>query len=421
MLQRFWRIVQVTVLVVGLVLSFFVVIELLRAYVILRAVHPVLGTLFALALGLGILALLVWYVATIGRRPVALHAPVGVEPTTAAGRPLRAYARFQIRLMRRLATNTFLPPDLQERLLRQTDRLREALAAGDEAADLRRCVLDAEELAIAPALVPLDTQARQEVSRGVRDVMLAVTLSPWRSADLVVVLYRNLRMTMRLSEIYNTRPPLREQGAILRDVFMVVASVNIFNYGSNLLQNLTSSVPLLGRFADDIAEGVGAGLMTSVTGHAALDRCRSFGRWNQEEAEHTIRQKLREFLDDVKRIVIGDVLQRIRKPVEAQIPVAARPPKMQEEIRSGVTAAIDATAAVMDSFLLRPVAAVSRGAVDSSLALGRAVALGSAITWQGSMARLRAGWRHMGSRFGGQSRTGATGSRERINPPVGGV
>ncbi|MDA0578636.1 MAG: YcjF family protein [Verrucomicrobia bacterium] len=391
MLQRVWRIAQFIVIGFCALCLFFVTVEFLRAYVILRDVHPMLGGIFAMALGLGALMLLLWYLGTMGSRPQVLHAPVGVEPATAAGRPLRAYARFQVRLMRRLAANPNLEADLQERLQRQTERLREALAAGDEAADLRRCVLDAEELAIAPALVPLDQQARQEVARGVRDVMLAVTLSPWRSADLVVVFYRNVRMVMRLAAIYNSRPPLREQGAIVRDVFMVVASVNIFNYGSNLLQNLTSSVPLLGRFADDIAEGVGAGLMTSVTGHAALGRCRSYGRWNQEEAENSIRRKLREFLDDVKCIVVSDVLQRIRKPVEAQVPAASRPPRLQEEIRQGVTTAIDETSSIMDALIFRPVTTVGRTAVDRGVAVSQTIAHGGAITWRSLMKRVQGG------------------------------
>jgi len=44
----------------------------------------------------------------------------------------------------------------------------------------------------------LDEQAERIVRECVRDVMLAVVLSPYRSADLLIVLYRNGRMVLEL-------------------------------------------------------------------------------------------------------------------------------------------------------------------------------------------------------------------------------
>ncbi|MCE9615773.1 MAG: DUF697 domain-containing protein [Lentisphaerae bacterium] len=395
MFQRLWRMLVAVTLAVGVLLSFFAIIELLRAYVILRSVHPMLGAAFAIAMLIGIIAGAVWYVVTMGSRPCALRQPPRVDPGTADARALRTYARYQVSLLRRLSRNPQLHANLQDRVRRQRARLREALAAGDDAADLRRCVRDADDQTIAAALDPLDALARHEISRTVRDVMLAVTLSPWRSADLAVVVYRNLRLVARLSTIYNTRPPLREQIAILRDVFAVVATVNFLNYGSNLLQNLTSSVPVLGRFADDVAEGVGAGLLTSVAGHAAMGRCRSYGRWDQDAAAHNIGTKLRLFLDDVKRIVTHDVLDRIRRPIEAQIPEHERSPHMTDDLRGGITEAIDATTSVMDTFLLHPLAAAGRGVVDTGTVVGRAVAQGGAWTWRGMWSGVRSMGRGM--------------------------
>lgn len=390
MIPRIWRTLQITASVILGLLLFFAVIELTRAYLVLDQLHPVLGGLYVGLLIAGGCALATWYVMTLGSRPRTLRPPRGINPTVARGRALRRYGRFQVQLLRRLARNPRLSPDCRERLGRQSLRVTEALAAGAAAADLPRCILDTEDMVIRPALESLDSQARLEVSRCVRDVMLAVTVSPWRSADLLVVLVRNLRMVMQLSAIYNTRPTVQEQAAILRDVLLVVASVNVLNYGTNLLQNLTTSVPLLGRFADDVAQGVGAGLLTSVAGHAAVERCRSYGRWEQVEAERSIRANLRHFLEDVKRIVVSDLLQRVRKPVEAAIPESERPSNLQDLMRDGITTAIDATAGVMDSLLLRPATAVGRGVADGSLAVGRVVAQGGALTWQGVRSGLRA-------------------------------
>jgi hypothetical protein len=288
-----------------------------------------------------------------------------------------------------LARNPLVAIEASMRAREGAEALRAALRERVDDAALRDAIGNARA-GLEEGIAALDKHANTEVAHCVRDVMLAVTLSPWRSADLAIMLYRNLRMVMRLSAIYNSRPPAREQFAILRDVLTVVATVNFLNYGSNLLQNLTASVPLLGRFTDDLAQGVGAGLLTSVAGHAAVDRCRSYGHWNRDEAARTVQRKLRDFLADVKQVVVTDVLQRIRRPVEAQIPETDRPPEMQERLRDGVAAAMDETAAIMDTLLVRPVTAAGRGVAGTGAFVGRAVYQGSTATVSGAWSGVRA-------------------------------
>jgi len=382
MLKRIWQTARTVFIILGTLLTFFAVIEVIRAYEVLRDLHPVLGTAFAWLLLLGAIAFGIWYFVTLGRRSGTLTAPAGVDPAIAKGRSLHLYARFQMRLLRRLSQNKRLSDTQREHLQSHADKLREAMRAVDEE-PLATKVLDIHEEIIPPIIAQLDQDAQAEVSRCVRDVMLFVTVSPWRSVDLLVVLYRNLRMVMQLTAVYDTRPSIRGQLSILRDVFTIVATVNFLNYGSNLLQNLASSVPLLGRFADDIAQGVGAGLLTSVAGHAAVERCRAYRGWDAEQAEESIRARLVDFVTDVKIIVTNDVLQRIRKPVEAQIPEDERPPDMITRIRDGITTAMDETTAAMDFLIVRPVTVAGRGVAGAGAALGNAVVQGGAATFKG--------------------------------------
>jgi hypothetical protein len=382
MLKRIWQTARTVLIVLGTLLTFFAVIEVIRAYEVLRDLHPVLGTAFAWLLLLGAIAFGTWYCVTLGRRSSALTAPSGVDPAAATGRGLHLYARFQLRLLKRLSQNKRLSDAQREPLQSHAITLRDAMRAIDDET-LSSEVLNIHEEVIPPVVARLDEDAQAEVSRCVRDVMLFVTVSPWRSVDLLVVLYRNLRMVMQLTAIYDTRPSVRGQLAIMRDVLTIVATVNFLNYGSNLLQNLASSVPLLGRFADDIAQGVGAGLLTSVAGHAAVERCRAYRGWDAQQAEESIRERLLDFVTDVKVIVTNDVLQRIRKPVEAQYPEAERPPDMISRIRDGITSAMDETTAAMDFLIVRPVTVAGRGVAGAGAALGNAVVQGGAATVKG--------------------------------------
>jgi hypothetical protein len=209
-----------------------------------------------------------------------------------------------------------------------------------------------------------------------------VTLSPYRSADLLIVLYRNGGMVLRLTAIYASRPRLSEQLAILRDTVTVVAAVNFLNLGSKLVESLLSTVPIVGRFADDIAQGLGAGFFTSAVGHAAMHRCEAFQGWDRLEATDALRSRSEAFLEDVREIFQKDILPHLR----------SRLPGLEwERIASGVRRAVDVTAAGLDSLVARPVLAGGRVAVRTGSSVG------TWFTRNGSRLRdaARAGWRRL--------------------------
>ncbi len=45
------------------------------------------------------------------------------------------------------------------------------------------------------------------------------------------------------------------------DIINIIATVNYINMGKNLIEHLGSKVPGIGRFIDDIAQGIGAGFL----------------------------------------------------------------------------------------------------------------------------------------------------------------
>jgi hypothetical protein len=192
-----------------------------------------------------------------------------------------------------------------------------------------------------------------------RDIMIGVTLSPYKSADLFIVIYRNLMMTLRIIRIYNARPAVGEQLRILLDILNVIATVNYINMGKNLIEGLGSRVPGIGRFIDDIAQGVGAGFMTTIAGHAAMDRCRAFKGWNAAEAKHHLLSHVSDFYNDVKDIFFKDVWQGIRW----------RAGSLAADTGDKVADAIDETGDSLTSFIRTPV----RSVVNVSTAAGQTV------------------------------------------------
>lgn len=109
----------------------------------------------------------------------------------ANARELRTYGKYLSRIMQRLARHKLLPENNRVALNSGDERLRKALVRKSDLPTMIDAIRKSEELSIQPAIKILDKLAEWEVRDSVRDIMLGVTLSPWRTIDLFVVLYRN--------------------------------------------------------------------------------------------------------------------------------------------------------------------------------------------------------------------------------------
>lgn len=383
MFRELWRAVRTAFLVVGVALVFFACVEVVQAFETLYGLHPLVGYAFAAVLAAGITGAGVRYALTVFARPVVVPPHVRPDLMNAGAHEVRSYAAHILRLLRRLSRNGNLGIDQRERITDGILMVEQSAAGWADRTQLAQTISRCEIDILQPAMDSLDDKARGEVRRCVRDVMVGVTLSPWRSVDLWVVVYRNLRMVLALVRIYNSRPRTREQFLILRDVLTVVATVNYLNLGSRLLQNLASGVPILGRFADDIAQGVGAGILTSVAGHAAVSRCGAVRAWDICEAEASIHAKLRTFMGDVKGIIADDIVPQLRRPVEEARASQVDRPAGGERLREGIGRALDETCEILDLCVRRPVVAAGRGVATTGTVLGGGVSAGVSAVGHG--------------------------------------
>lgn len=377
MLKTVWKLIRTGVIVFGVLLSFFAVLEVLRAYQTLYAFHPWAGRLF-LAAAAGLLIWLGAYVwINLAAFPQALNPPRMDEFGNASPRQLKKYLQYLRRFLQRLLENPGISNDKRELIGSALERISQTISSPSSAESMRMTIEAVEADTVKSALSDLDELAARQVRDSMRDIMIGVTLSPYKSADLLIVLYRNLVMVMRIVRIYRTRPALSELLGIFSDIINVIATVNYINMGKNLIEGLGSRVPGIGRFVDDIAQGVGAGFMTTITGHAAMDRCRNFRGWNAAEAKRHLLSHVGDFYNDVKDIFFKDVWSGIRSRAGA---AAA-------DNKDKVADALNETGSLLDSFVRIPAKAV--GAAGQAVAgttakgfelVGRRVAkAGSAI------------------------------------------
>jgi hypothetical protein len=353
MLKTWWKIIRLAVLAIGVLLSFFAVIEVLRAYQTLYEFHPAAAFVFLGVLVCGTVWIIGYLVVTLASRPAVLIPPPISDANSATNRELRRYGKYLTKYIGRLSYNDALSIEDGDKAKEGMVELALALDTGNNKEALFIAIEKAEEQVIKPILAKLNEEANRQIRSCVRDVMMGVTVSPYKAADLIIVLYRNLVMVIRIIRIYNSRPRFREQLRIFADTIKVVATVNYINMSKNLLESLGSRVPLIGKCVDDIAQGIGAGFMTSVAGHAAMYRCRAFRPWDEENAKESLRNRMRDFYADIRDIFKKDILHIIMNRV------GDRSKENLEKIRTGISAALGETGNAVASFVKVPVSAAA--------------------------------------------------------------
>ncbi len=362
MFARAWKLFGRILLIIGLLLTFIVFIELLRIFIFLHRFSSILAWTYVAVLSGSLLAGLLYTVRGMMRYPRSLKPPPPPEIDEATHYEMRGYVRYLMRYLQRLAGNPGITEEQRKLARRHVDEIRGTLKAHPLNDDLVRMIQQTEGDVIAPILNTLDAEAEREVRRSVRDVMIGVTLSPYHSMDLLIVLYRNTAMVRRIVGIYSSRPAPREQFRTLRDVMRVVATVNFLYIGRNLLENLFAFVPVIGRITDDIGQGLGAGLFTSAAGHAAMHRCAAFRGWNKQEAAESLGANMKVFVKDVKNIFTKDVLPDIKGRIMAEAPAEkAQQPGFWEQVNRGIGTALDSTMKATGDWIVKPAVAGAQG------------------------------------------------------------
>jgi len=395
MLGRLWTMVCRISAVVLFFLGLFFLGELARLFMLFYRLHPVAGWTFAALMGLGLVYLLARGFVAWRSIPRALKPPPRPDPAHPDHDAMAAWCGYLERYLRRMARNPHLPDEARAFARSKAADIVDTLSAHPLNDDLARTIERTETDVLAPLLQSLDELAAAEVRKSVRDVMLAVTFSPYPSVDLLVVLYRNTSMVLRVSRIYRARPSPREELLILRDIMTTVAAVNFLNISRKLMESLLSQIPFIGRVADDIAQGLGAGLLTSVTGHAAMDRCAAYRGWSREEEIQSLGAKTAGFLKDVRDMFTRDLLPDLKTRICAAAPAAeSDAPGFWDKVTRGVAAAVDMTARTLDFIVIKPVEASVQGVATAGAFVGRSVADAGSTIARGARHAGRSSRRH---------------------------
>lgn len=121
---------------------------------------------------------------------------------------------------------------------------------------------------------PLDTMARRFLQRDAVGTGLLVATSPWVAVDILLVVWRNMRMMRRIAMCYGLPVSQLSSWRLARHVLRNIALAGGTEAAIGALSDsLLSGV--LEKLAARVGQGVGVGLYSARLGHFTLDLCRA--------------------------------------------------------------------------------------------------------------------------------------------------
>jgi len=179
-------------------------------------------------------------------------------------------------------------------LLSEHDKSWE-LFAKDEYSDEELLQLYSREI-----LSKVDEKALAEVAKSSTEAVVLVALSPIALVDMMLMFWRNLRMIEKVAGLYGLKIGYWSRIKLIKQVFVNMAyagaSELVIDLGADLV-----GAELLGKLSARMAQGLGAGMLTSRLGIQTIKLCRPIPF---EENTPKIAHVRKKILSQVKKLLI---------------------------------------------------------------------------------------------------------------------
>jgi putative membrane protein len=130
-------------------------------------------------------------------------------------------------------------------------------------------------------LAPIDKLALKQVSKNASAASVMIAVSPFALLDMLIVLWRNLRMMNQISEVYGLQLGYWGRVKLIRKIFHTMVYAGAAEILSDA-GNYALGAGVTGKLSTRVAQGMGAGVLTARIGLKAINESRPLP-WLSEE------------------------------------------------------------------------------------------------------------------------------------------
>jgi putative membrane protein len=152
-------------------------------------------------------------------------------------------------------------------------------------------------------LQPLDKEALRRISNFSLQTGAAVAVSPWAALDMLLSLWRSIKMIDDVAQVYGMRPSLANRYKLLKLVIHQLAFVGVSEIVIDQVMDEFGSSTLTGIASTRLGQGLGAGIYTARIGIAAMSVSRPivFSKENRPKAKSVIKP----MIENMKAMMSG--------------------------------------------------------------------------------------------------------------------
>lgn len=122
-------------------------------------------------------------------------------------------------------------------------------------------------------LTPIDKIAIKQVTNNASAAGVMIAVSPFAMLDMFIVLWRNIRLMNQVSEIYGLHLGYWGRVKLIRNIFNNMVYAGAAEILSDA-GNYALGAGITGKLSTRVAQGLGAGVLTSRIGIKAMEQCR---------------------------------------------------------------------------------------------------------------------------------------------------
>jgi putative membrane protein len=139
--------------------------------------------------------------------------------------------------------------------------------------DAHHCDSEVIRLFEYQVLAPIDKLAVKHVSKNASAASILIAVSPFALLDMMIVLWRNIRMMNQVSEIYGLHLGYWARVKLIRKIFHTMLYAGAAEIISDA-GNYALSAGITGTLSSRVAQGMGAGVLTARIGLKAINESR---------------------------------------------------------------------------------------------------------------------------------------------------
>ena len=126
-------------------------------------------------------------------------------------------------------------------------------------------------------LEPLDNEAIRRISNYCLQTGTLVAVSPWAAADMILSLWRSIKMIDEISEVYGLRPSLPNRLKLVKSVARQMIFVGTSQLAADMTVEVLGSQSVVAFASARAGQGIGAAMYTARIGIATMRVTRPIG------------------------------------------------------------------------------------------------------------------------------------------------